>query len=53
MKIMIISCSLNRNFACVVGKTVQREPGERWMIHGPVQYVPSEYVTIVDRRYAV
>jgi len=34
------------------GKTT-REPGERWMIKGPCDYVPNIYVDIVEKRRAI
>eukprot|EP01124_Arcella_intermedia_P008693 TRINITY_DN1554_c0_g1_i1.p1 TRINITY_DN1554_c0_g1~~TRINITY_DN1554_c0_g1_i1.p1 ORF type:complete len:820 (+),score=144.81 TRINITY_DN1554_c0_g1_i1:62-2521(+) len=38
--------------AFVDGKT-QRKPGDRWMIHGPTDYIPNIYVDILQTRRAI
>ncbi|GFR31627.1 major vault protein [Trichonephila clavata] len=32
---------------------VNRNPGDRWMIKGPTEYIPSTEVEIVTKRYAI
>jgi major vault protein len=42
----------NEEFTETLTKTV-RKPGERWMIQGPVEYIPPVQVSIVERRRAI
>jgi len=35
------------------GKQVERTPGDRWMIHGPCDYVPVVEVAVVEKRRAI
>lgn len=35
------------------GKQVERTPGDRWMIHGPCDYVPVVEVSVVEKRRAI
>jgi len=37
----------------VGGATVDRTPGDRWMVKGPCEYVPPVTVEVVDRRKAI
>jgi len=35
------------------GNKVHRCPGDRWMIYGPQEYVPSVHLTVVERRNSI
>ncbi|EDQ86973.1 uncharacterized protein MONBRDRAFT_10492 [Monosiga brevicollis MX1] len=37
----------------LTGKPVERKPGDRWMIRGPAEYVPSVSVEVVTQRKAI
>jgi len=37
----------------LIGDKVKRNPGDRWMISGPRDYVPPIEVTIIESRYYV
>jgi major vault protein len=44
----------DEEFTEVSGATKSvRKPGERWMIQGPIEYIPPTTVTIVERRRAI
>jgi major vault protein len=34
-------------------KDIERKPGDRWMIRGPLEYVPSVEVEVVAQREAI
>ncbi|XP_030649466.1 major vault protein [Chanos chanos] len=34
-------------------RTIQRRPGDRWMLRGPIEYVPPATVEVVLRRQAI
>ena len=35
------------------GKEVQRQPGDRWMIYGAREFVPSVHLTVVEKRRSI
>mmetsp|Transcript_139401 Transcript_139401/g.242439 ORF Transcript_139401/g.242439 Transcript_139401/m.242439 type:complete len:850 (-) Transcript_139401:1207-3756(-) len=35
------------------GKEVQRKPGDRWMIYGPREYVPSVKAEVMEKRQSI
>lgn len=44
----IVICTTNMSI--LTEKKVRRKCGERWMIRGPVEYIPCTEVTVVDQR---
>ena len=38
-------------YSSLIGDKVKRNPGDRWMISGPRDYVPPIEVTIIESRY--
>lgn len=39
--------------SCQDGNDVERKPGDRWMIRGPLEYVPPVEVEVVIRRDSI
>ncbi|XP_053115786.1 major vault protein [Hemicordylus capensis] len=35
------------------GEEVARKPGDRWLIHGPLEYVPPVEVEVLERRHSI
>lgn len=41
------------NYVCLCVQATERKPGDRWMIRGPVEYVPPVEVEVVTKRNAI
>ena len=41
-----------RHYHCWIGDKVKRNPGDRWMINGPTDYVPPIEVSILESRFS-
>lgn len=35
---------------CILGTKVHRTPGDRWMVHGPTDYIPRTEVGNITQR---
>ena len=43
----------NEEFIDKESETVHRKPGDRWMIRGPMEYVPPVQVDVISKRKAI
>lgn len=44
-------CYILHISSLLVGDKIKRNPGDRWMINGPTDYVPPIEVSILESRY--
>ena len=49
-QVLAVSSPVSMFVWLCVGKKVQRGPGDRWMIHGPAEFIPRTEIGNIQKR---